>query len=382
MLCYVSRTTGLIFTIVLFFTYSPVLFWRRCDGLCISGCTDDVRFVHNGQKWATRKGMTQWLNSILKLPPGAARDRGRSMIITTALFLLWIKIHNAKVEFIVCCSNRYSLHFSRLSMNHIQTFTCRSFFMLFQGSILPLCQMMMKSKITLQFAVCFQPYAKAWNHSRFSAFWLILFCIWIISGQRYIKYIFLTFWFSSSFLNLNSGIAEFIPQCRILQLCCCTAENLCRHVKVSRSDQSQDHNSGLDFWEGLVSASVSVFRPDIWVCCVMVLSHLIGALRYGPLGRDLGGWERRRRVIGWSLFALSQSHEECEDCKAREQVWNTYPAFRTLLYTNIVSLNFLDIMQLTRPFSMYTVMYTVTALGHAPDVAHPFNPTHRRRYGP
>jgi len=102
----------------------------------------------------------------------------------------------------------------------------------------------------------------------------------------------------------------------------------------------------------------------------MVLSHLIGALRYGPLGRDLGGWER------------SQSHEECEDCKAREQVWNTYPAFRTLLYTNIVSLNFLDIMQLTRPFSMYTVMYTVTALGHAPDVAHPFNPTHRRRYGP
>jgi len=28
------------------------------------------------------------------------------------------------------------------------------------------------------------------------------------------------------------------------------------------------------------------------------------------------------------------------------------------------------------------VMYTVTALGHAPNVAHPFNPAHRRRYGP
>lgn len=58
------------------------------------------------------------------------------MIITTALFLLWIKIHNAKVEFIVCCSNRYSLHFSRLSMNHIQTFTCRSFFYVISGEYL------------------------------------------------------------------------------------------------------------------------------------------------------------------------------------------------------------------------------------------------------
>ena len=39
-------------------------------------------------------------------------------------------------------------------------------------------------------------------------------------------------------------------------------------------------------------------------------------LRYGPLGRGLGGSGRRRRVIGWSLLALSQSHEDCEDCKA------------------------------------------------------------------
>ena len=30
----------------------------------------------------------------------------------------------------------------------------------------------------------------------------------------------------------------------------------------------------------------------------MVLSHSIGELRYGPLGRGLGGLERRRRVIG------------------------------------------------------------------------------------
>ena len=52
----------------------------------------------------------------------------------------------------------------------------------------------------------------------------------------------------------------------------------------------------------------------------MVLSHLIGELRCGPLGRGLGGSERRRCVIGRSLLALSQSHEECEDCKAREQV--------------------------------------------------------------
>jgi len=28
------------------------------------------------------------------------------------------------------------------------------------------------------------------------------------------------------------------------------------------------------------------------------------------------------------------------------------------------------------------VMHTATALGHAPDVAHPFNPAHRRRYKP
>ena len=36
----------------------------------------------------------------------------------------------------------------------------------------------------------------------------------------------------------------------------------------------------------------------------------------------------------------------------------------------------------TRPQMSCVVMYTVTALGHAPDVAQPFSPAHRRRYGP
>ena len=46
----------------------------------------------------------------------------------------------------------------------------------------------------------------------------------------------------------------------------------------------------------------------------------------GPYGKGLvGHWTSDHSInpplIGGSLFALSQSHEECEDCKAREQVY-------------------------------------------------------------
>jgi len=41
--------------------------------------------------------------------------------------------------------------------------------------------------------------------------------------------------------------------------------------------------------------SYSPFGLSGSVCCVMVLSHFTGELRYGPLRRGLGGLKRRRR---------------------------------------------------------------------------------------
>ena len=84
----------------------------------------------------------------------------------------------------------------------------------------------------------------------------------------------------------SSAVIDFV-------LSSLTSRSLCSFsspISLLSSERSCSH-----------SPACSCFAPHTHtqrVCCVVVLSHVIGELRYGPLGRGFGGSECRRRVIG------------------------------------------------------------------------------------